>query len=184
MRRLAIVVAAAAACLLFTACPKPTDEPVTIPDGMYEETAHYFCTNTHRIGLRDERDTTVVRADTVYKANVMIVGGDFFYPDLCKDTFMGAFDIIFYRDYFVFKAEYYCSKNKIPARAKSDGFVYLDSVHLRHDLYLPDTSYKSLRVPIRMDGDRYVYEYIHNTTFPSIYSGKNRHELTHVLRRL
>lgn len=161
MRRFAILAAAVAACLLFTACPnKPTDEPVTIPDGMYEETARFVWTNTRTAG-RDSGITSVV-IDTVFRTNVMIVGGDFVYPDLCNDTYQPNPNIPpSIKPHFVYEASYYCKNSKIPARAKSDGYVYLDKPHFRYDYTADafDTTYSS---KIHLYGDAYTFGICHN----------------------
>lgn len=183
MRRFAILAAAIAACFLFTACPnKPTDEPVTIPDGMYEETAHYVWTNTREISYLDPRDSTFVVVDTFLRTNVMVVGGDFVYPDLCKDTMTYPNGAFRYKDHFIYGADYYCKNNKVPARAKSDGYVYLDKPHLRYDLtaYIYDTMY-SYRFRINHTEEAYTFEIIHNQYHPIEHQV---HTISDTLRRM
>lgn len=163
MRRLSVLAAAAAACLLFTACPnKPTDEPVTIPDGLYEETAYY---QTHDVFHHPDKDTTMYRTlDTVYRTTVAIVGGDFIYPDLCSDSIKSDPNLptIFY-NHFIWQSRWYCREKRIPAHTNGDGYVYFDNIRLRNDLSSGAEKY-NLRVPIVRHEGFYTLDYEHRTT--------------------
>lgn len=164
MRRLSILAAAVAACLLFTACHnKPTDEPVTIPDGLYEETAYY---QLHDAYYYPDNDTTYRTWDTVYRTTVAIVGGDFIYPDLCRDTVSPGDHLLptIFGDHFIWLSDWYCRDKRIPARTNGDGYVYLDSIQLHADLSPCVRKYiNNLRAKIVLNEDCYTWSYLYHS---------------------
>lgn len=189
MRRLSILAAALAACLLFTACPnKPTDEPVIIPDGVYEETARYCY--RHIVGdiyPYTERDTSVrFLLDSVFTASVIISGGDFIYPDMCKDTaFILPSTHIVWNDHFIYSSNSYCTLNRNPART-SDGYVILEWPQFRTigiDPH-PDRSYVYRARVSRIYGG-YTFRQVHHFDEDNEYNPCSAlYDITHTLRPL
>ncbi|MDE5606251.1 MAG: hypothetical protein K2I68_03005, partial [Bacteroidales bacterium] len=123
MKRLALLAASVAALVLFTACPnKPTDEKVVIPDGTYEETAHYMVYRTYD-------DKQVLVKDTFISAIVDITDKYFVYRDMCRDTQVYVFPsgtIVTYRPHFIYLEDGYCHEcqaTRYPAQVMEDGYV-------------------------------------------------------------
>ncbi|MDE7149051.1 MAG: hypothetical protein K2O01_01370 [Bacteroidales bacterium] len=166
MRHLSIFVAAVAVLVLFTACPnKPTDEPVVIPDGTYEETAHYRAYRTYP-------DTQVVVIDTFISAIVDIADRYFVYRDMCQDTYhyflTDGTPIVRYKPCFVYFEEEYCHEcqaTRYPAQVTDDGFVLVEKPSFSGaavmDLMYQDSSYRrKFRISRTVDG--YQFEQAHD----------------------
>lgn len=167
MKRLALLVASVVALVLFTACPdnKPTDEPVVIPDGTYEETAHYMVYKTYD-------DTQVLAKDTFISAIVDITDKYFVYRDMCRDTYVYVFPsetIVAYKPHFVYLEHAYCHEcqaTRYPAQVTEDGYVLVKDPDFAFGYALTDFLYKdsSYQREFRIfkNGEAYQFEQEHD----------------------
>lgn len=140
MKKLILLLVAAATCVIFTACPNKPDEGVVIPDGFYEETAHLVRYDVEDMGMGNRKE--FLAKDSVYVTQVLIDKGEFVYQDMCSDTFQVVVPngeiVVRYNTPFIYLAMAYCpsifyqngevhisSVATNPARMSSDGFVII-----------------------------------------------------------
>ena len=119
MKRLALLLASVASCVLFTACPdnKPTDNaPVVIPDGTYRETCE--CVYSFLTYKGDTVDGNLITGVPFYDT-VTIIQGEFIYNH-CDDTTGTLF----------YNAAYYCKTGRVPVYLSDDGYAHFDSVSI------------------------------------------------------
>ena len=176
MKRLALLLAAVAACVLFTACPdnKPTDNaPVVIPDGTYRET----CECVYSFGIWVLEGTNYNIGDTIpfndlhipIYDTVDIVSGNFLYNP-CDDTNQWGGKTLIY------EAPYYCKTGRVPVYVTEDGYAHFDSVAIYGFPF--DFNYQ---VPVYKYGNSYRFDnIIHRERMPY----KHFHKFTHTLERL
>lgn len=179
MKRLALLLAAVAACVLFTACPdnKPTDEPVVIPDGTYEETAHLtIYTWSHDYSAM--RDTLRLWIDTVQSAIVDVKDGLFMYRGMCQDTIhkWALYEpyLVIYSSPFIYADDSYCEECKVsryPAKATKDGFVLFEEPAFAKLTPLYKGASKKFRV--YQNGDTYQFEQRHDSIDRATVISKN-----------
>ena len=197
MKKMILLLVATAICVIFTACPNKPEEGVVIPDGLYEETAHFVWRTTLVYGPGMIEEGLV--SDTVYTTQVLIDGGEFIYQNMCADTSHiaspdgGTF--VHYHSTFIYEADIYCpdivyqngetqvsSTITSPARMSSDGFVIITNPYFRRSLGLYEISDYIYRAPVSKDGDEFYFEQNHE--IKGMMGRGYSYHITHTLRRL